>query len=392
MSQKRRKTKQPIVNKKKLVMCSSLVNRDAVKREVKDGVEHIIVSSYTLPDDVVMNGGLYPAEETEKSFQTLERTLAPVEHPTDGDGNFISASDPHAIHNFHAGAFNVNVKRDGGRVHIEKHINVQEALKSERGKRLLDRINELETNENPRPIHTSTGIFLEIEPLDQPVANAEGQEYSWIARNMCFDHDAILLDSVGAAQPHQGVGMAVNSEGEKIDIEYHLNADDKIVEPIVEHDDEPTYTPKVNSEEGEAMKEMILNALAEASVKTEGLDDTQLLAEYAKLQANQSTGDDAGATSDDLAEIVANAVTPLAEKISSLETQLNAKAESEKETYVETVVNSGKFPGLDTDSAKLLPVEKLKEMAANCAESYGLPIVNHGGNDNESYVASELPE
>lgn len=205
--------------KKKMVQCATRINRGAVRRESIAGVEHVIVSSFTLPDNVVMNGGLYPADEIASSFGTLEETLAPVEHPQDTTGNFISASSPYAIHNFHAGAFNANVSRKDGRVHIEKHINVQEALKTERGKRLMDRIEELEVNSTPRPIHTSVGVFLEVEELEKPQTNAAGEEFTWIARNMFFDHDAILLDSVGAAQPSDGVGMAVNSAGEKVETE-----------------------------------------------------------------------------------------------------------------------------------------------------------------------------
>ena len=155
------------MKKKIMIQCAATVNRDAIRRETIDGVEHIVVTSMTLPGNIVMNGGLYPADEIDSSFHTLERTLAPVEHPQDGNGNFVSANDPQAIHNFHAGAFNANVVKDGNRIKIDKFINVQEAKKTERGKRLLDRINEIETNDNPRPIHTSTGVFLEVEVLDK---------------------------------------------------------------------------------------------------------------------------------------------------------------------------------------------------------------------------------
>jgi len=204
--------------KRVMTQCRTLVNRDAVRRETIDGAEHIIVSSATLPDDVVMNGGLYPAEEIAKSFEGLELTLAPIEHPVTNDGEFLSANDPRAIHNFYAGAYNMNVRRENGRVWVDKYINVNEAKKTDRGKRLLDRINEIENNDNPRPIHTSTGLFLMREDLEAPQTNANGDEYTWVARDMVFDHDAILLDSVGAAQPHQGVGVAVNREGEQCEV------------------------------------------------------------------------------------------------------------------------------------------------------------------------------
>ena len=178
--------------KKIMVQCSTRIHKADISRSSIAGVEHIVVSSATLPDNVVMNGGLYPAEEIEKGFATLERTLAPVEHPVDSNGNFLSASDPVAIHGFHAGAFNTNVRRENGRVLVDKTVNVQEALKTERGKRLLDRINELETSDSPRPIHTSVACFLEVEELAEPQTNAVGDEFTWIARNMVFDHVAIV--------------------------------------------------------------------------------------------------------------------------------------------------------------------------------------------------------
>ena len=103
--------------KRILIQCQTVVSRDAVRRETIDGVEHIIISSRTLPDNIVMNGGLYPAEEIAKGFASLERTLAPVEHPLNANGQFISATDPTAIHNFYAGAFNQNVRQEGGRSH-----------------------------------------------------------------------------------------------------------------------------------------------------------------------------------------------------------------------------------------------------------------------------------
>lgn len=465
---------------RKMIQCVSAVSRDLVKREQIAGVEHIIVSSYTLPDNIVMNGIMYPAEEISSSYKTLERSLAPVEHPTDPDGNYISASDPDAIHNFHVGAFNVNVTRENGRVHIEKHINVQEALKTDRGKRLLDRIYELETGEKPRSIHTSVGVFLTVKELDSPKTNAFGDEYSMVAGDMVFDHDAILLDSVGAATPEQGVGLAVNSEGDKIDVDRvtppeetlftsRLSVDDigrirdnistdavtgmsfrqimdqlqKSIEDIVAAewlylvdvfqdnvifetnagffsvpytvregivsisgipirvDKKVEYQPKINnSRKGvERMKELILNALKEAGISTDGLGDDELLTEYNKLQANSEEDDasnDTDADNDtvvaDIAEVVANAVEPLIEKIGTLEAKVNAESDQERAELVETILNSKKYPGIDKDAAEALPMSSLKEMAANCETAHGVPFTTNNGDDETFSAPAEMPK
>jgi len=432
--------------KRILIQCRTKVNSDSIRRETLDGVEHIIVSSATLPDDIVMNGGLYPADEIAISFETLEGTLAPVEHP-EIDGKFLPANDARAIHNFHAGAFNKNVKREGGRVHIDKFINVQEALKTERGKRLLDRVNELETNDNPRPIHTSTGVFLDVEELDEPKTNAEGQKYTWIARDMVFDHDAILLDNVGAAQPHQGVGMAVNQAGDEFEVnKFQLDANQDqsvsdlhqavndalersafsvsfIEELFPDHvifrsgdnlfdvpfvvdeqgiatvvgiplpvERNVTFTPKTNHQKGDIMKEMIINALKAAGVETEGLSDTELMDAHAKLSVNEEQPP----AKEDVATVVANAV---AEAIKPLGAQVEALQSSQAETglaeiagLADVIVNSGKYPGMDIESAKLLPVEKLKEFAANCSPSFGLsPVINSGGQDDQFAAPADMP-
>lgn len=173
------------------------VNAASIRREQYNGREHIVVPSYTLPDEVIMNGGLYPHDEIEKSYKSLEGTFAPLGHPQ-VDGEYVGAERPDAVNAYHFGAFNKNVERKGNRIYVEKYIDVERAKESEMGRKVLNAIDKGE------PIHTSTGIFLNREM----VSNADG--YNWIARDMVFNHDAVLLDEQGAATPDDGVGMMVN--------------------------------------------------------------------------------------------------------------------------------------------------------------------------------------
>ena len=193
---------------KELLQIPLTINASMVRREMVDGADCIIINSATLPDNIVMNGGLYPAEEIEKSFATLERVLAPVGHP-EKDGKYISANDPYAIHNFDVGAYVANVERKNGKVYHDTIINIDVANQTERGREMLEAIGNME--KNGVPIHTSTGVLLEREVLDKPQMNAAEVEYTWIARNMKFDHNAILPNQIGAATPDQGVGMMVNA-------------------------------------------------------------------------------------------------------------------------------------------------------------------------------------
>lgn len=186
------------------------INASTIKRETIEGDPHIIIPSATLPDNVVMNGGLYPADEIEKGYKSLEGVPAPAGHPMI-NGKYVSARDVKAINKHHVGAWVSNVRREDGRVYHDTIINERVAMQTEIGKQLIDAINKGD------PIHTSTGVFLNQESLEKPIiANegpSKGKEYTWIARNLHHDHQAILLNEQGAATPDEGVGMMVNSDG-----------------------------------------------------------------------------------------------------------------------------------------------------------------------------------
>lgn len=194
---------------KQLVYVQNKVNNAAIRRIRNERGDLVyVVPSYTLPDNVVMNGGLYPAEEIANSYMTLEDTPAPAGHPYNANGEYVSANSPDGVLYFQCGIFNKNVQRVedekyGYRVYVEKHVHVDTAMQSDRGRRIIEAI------DNGEPIHTSTGIILESMPEEG--VNKEGKPYSWRAMNMFFDHDSILLDEEGAATPADGVGMMVNT-------------------------------------------------------------------------------------------------------------------------------------------------------------------------------------
>jgi hypothetical protein len=437
-----------------MVHCATEIKANAISRQTIGGVEHIVVSSATLPDNIVMNGILYPASVIEDSYLGFENTFAPIEHPVDESGDFISASTPEAIHNFHAGAFNKNVRRKNGRVYIDKYVNVEEAKKTERGLELLARIDELENKENARPINTSIAALAIVDEVGETLVNGMGQKYSRVVSKMIPDHDAILLNSSPAASPGQGVGMAVNKKGAKIIVNsFQINdqsygqlrekvtqalkdagyecdyiPDDGLYEnrviylyedkyyeigfEVLENDSirivtvpleverTVTYTKVINAT-GETMNEFIVNALKKAGISVEGKTDEQLFNEYNKLLANQSEAassaadsesEDGGKSAKALAETVANAVTaalaPVLSRLDSVETAAKAKTEAKVDALAETIVNSGKYPGVDKEAAVKLGLETLQNMAVAITPSVGLnPFVNSGRDDKDDAPA-----
>lgn len=181
----------------------SVVNHASVREELDvNGRMCIVVPSKTLPDDVVMNDIKYPAAEIAKSFNSLEGTPAPMGHPI-VRGQYVGVGHSEA-YPFISGAINRNVKRVDGVVHLEKWIDKEYATRNHPS--LIEAINK------KQPIHTSTGLTLER------IEVANGTDYKYEAHNMLFDHDAILLNEVGAATPEQGVGVFVNSAGDQYEV------------------------------------------------------------------------------------------------------------------------------------------------------------------------------
>jgi hypothetical protein len=189
------------------------VVQNMVRKEEFQGEMHYMIASATMPDDIVMNGVLYPKEEIQRAANSINGVHAPLGHPRDDQGNLISATSPYAIRHYGIGAQVVNARYENGRILHDTAINISEAkTRMDRGRRVLDRVEALMSGNNTQPIHTSTGVFFDPVVLPEPQANKYG-EYTRIATNMMFDHNAILLDEIGAATPEVGTGMAVNFNG-----------------------------------------------------------------------------------------------------------------------------------------------------------------------------------
>lgn len=190
------------------VNVTTKVNSQAIRRETYNGREHLILPSYTLPANVVMNDGLYTASEIDAHYAGLEGTLAPLGHPQ-LNGAFISAFSPEGINQGHIGAWNRNVKKSGNRIYLEKWVDTQTANQSEGGRELIERVAAIERGEDVPPIHTSVAVFLDqLEPNEQQKSTGA----KWVAKIHGMDHDAILLHEVGAATPEQGVGLMVHAD------------------------------------------------------------------------------------------------------------------------------------------------------------------------------------
>ncbi len=333
----------------------SVMNAAAVRKVKRNGRDLVIVPSATLPDDVVMNGIKYPAAEIEASFMTLNRSPAPLGHPII-NGKFVSARDPEGINVGYIGAWNENVRRENGRVWLDKVIDVEVANRTQGGKDVLAAI------EAGGPVHTSTGLVAKLEAVNGAT------DHKHLARSIIFDHDAILLNEEGAATPEQGVGMLVNAAGEDEEIEVINSvlsdadqeidwAGSRLVEAL-RRKESLTVWGKVKS--------AIIDAIGtgrEPSLNAKEADMTVSKEQFDELSAKVNTLSDSMAKiGDTIATAVGNAVgaavKPLTDNLTELQNAQKAKDDEELAGLVNTIVK-----------ANLMPEAAAKELTLNAARA-----------------------
>ncbi|EBF2488887.1 hypothetical protein CRQ25_10725 [Salmonella enterica subsp. enterica serovar Muenster] len=184
------------------------VNSQTIHREIYNGREHVVIPSYTLPANVIMNREFYPEAEITANYQSMEGTIAPLGHPT-VDGRNVSAFSPEGLCTNFIGAWNRNVSLKGNRVYSEKWVDVERAMQSPGGQRLMERISSLESGDSSEPIWSSVAVYREQIPASEELKK---QGADWVVKIHSIDHDAILLDEPPAAGPEKGVGLMVNAD------------------------------------------------------------------------------------------------------------------------------------------------------------------------------------
>lgn len=444
---------------------SLAINASNISTTTINGQEHYVIrGAVPIVDDIVMNGGLYPAEEINNSYQTMERKLMPLGHPM-VNGKYVSANDPQAVNDYYAGAWAQNVSKASDKVVMDVYVNKAVAEAKPDGKRLIQRLDDMITGNDADPIHVSTGLLLNKE---QKAGESKGKKHSWVAHNMQFDHIAILLDEPGAGTPEEGVGMFVNADGQEGEVEtaslidaanslkdglvnkvkfflthnsdasfdeiYQMlreairapsgsdvyryvvtvwpdkfiyeegsklfqqkyliddNAVTLVGEPIEVVRKPTEYEVKTNGEQN-PMKQKMIAALNAAGVTTEGLTDDQVWDAYnQQMQKKAGGGDPAGTqvNTDAITAAVNAALTPLTDKISHLETQLQANAE--KDTTAKRQAVKAKFPFMTEAAINSLAPEALNDMFSQCQTSTGLNPAFQGNGAQSEILTMEAPE
>lgn len=378
-----------------------------ITTETINGAEHIVVKNVVpVRDGIVLNGGLYPAEENTKGYKSLEDKPMPYGHPK-VDGRHVSASNVRAVNEYHIGAYTRNVRKENGQVLTDAVINRRFAEGSEKGRKVLQRLDDMASGKSVEPIGISTGLLLNrIEAKGE----SNGKRYTWIATNQVYDHVAILLDEPPAGTPEEGIGMFVNAEGDEVQVETVNLSDCDTPDP-----QDPALKQMFNhfmaffsannkpvKEETKPMNEIITNALKAKGIDVQGKSDAELMDAYnqmvaddakAKAEAEEKAKKDKEEADKKARETATNAeempgwAKLLSDQVTAINSQLNANSDKEKGEKRAAV--KAKF-GLDDLAVNALDGAALDGLYAQCQTSTGLNGFFRQANSNQSL--SEMPE
>lgn len=184
-----------------------------INRTEIDGEKYAIIKNVLwMTDGVVLNGGLYAAEDNEKGYPSMDGRLMPFKHP-EVNGEYVaisqldSAEVAVALGKHYGGVHAQNVRKAGSDYFVDVMINERVANAHDDGVLLLNWVGKVESGEKPDPIHMSTGLMT-----NRVQANGEsrGKKYTWRAANQAYDHLAILFHENGAGGDE--IAIAVNCE------------------------------------------------------------------------------------------------------------------------------------------------------------------------------------
>ena len=337
-------------------------------------------------DNSIMNNIKYPADENAKGMKTLNGMPMTLTHPADNDGRNVSVFSPDGI-DFYSGGKITNTYNKDGVWYADSDIDEKKLRASDMGEYFANRL------DGGEPIGVSTGLTFEAN-------NESGEGYKMIARNMSFDHLAMLHES---EKPAGGDATVMRFNGEDVQV---FNVDDieqqeplnesafnKLVEKL-----KGVFAPA--TDKGYNSQEFDVNQLNEDLI----MDRSEML-EALGLATNSQVSDDELKTlmksklavnaSEDFTATIESVDTSkapewaetLIKKVNSLETQLAANADKELNEVAEQVSALNK--GLDAEDAKALGLTKAKAfLAANgaefVAEGYGAQHSGRNVNINSS--------
>lgn len=372
-------------------------------RQVKDGIWQILGIPITV-DDAVMNGILYEKEDNAIGLNSYRDRPVVLRHPTDENGNGISAMSGKAMMNNFSGGIIINTYNHNGINYADAEFKESLMLGQDNGDYYVNRLKA------GLPIGISTGLYFDDNT--EAGMNGCGKEYYAKAKNQVGDHVAMLPEG---EDPAGGAATFIKFNGENGNIALNVDIDelikelggiDEAINAIATNEAEKSLLQRfvdvckqafasnkrtcdnvtdnetiTNNKEGDAMRQTLIAALKAKGISVNAeITDGDLLAEYNKSNAVEVP---------DVAAAINAAIAPLTETVKNLQTQLTANADKE---LTDLAAQAAPFMDCEVDDAKKLGVNALHKVLAKNGVTVGAPTgTNHASPAGKSDEFITLP-
>ncbi len=176
-----------------------------LRDEQLEGEHYLVAPVVMLVEGVHTGTGgalYYSPAEIAAHFETWNGVPLVISHPSDANGNPLSANTPAIRENQSIGTlFNVHFDSNGSKLKGEVWINILKAEKVSQGLVASIRSNS--------QVEISTGMFMDE---DSEAGNWRGEDYIGNAKDFRPDHLAILIGQQGACSWGDGCGIRANKE------------------------------------------------------------------------------------------------------------------------------------------------------------------------------------
>jgi hypothetical protein len=221
----------------KLITILASASGYTVREELFEGRKHLVVPLVMMVEGVHSGSGgafYYSAEELATFAVAWNGEPVTVPHPSDADGNPISANDPQVLEKYCIGRlFNAYFDDDGAKLKAEAWIDVDKA-------REISPV-VLATISSTLPMEVSLGLFFES---DGTPGEWKGEQYQGAAYHFRPDHVALLPDQIGACSIQDGCGVRVNADKQEGSMTVKTPASAANADPAA---GAPAKTPEQNS-------------------------------------------------------------------------------------------------------------------------------------------------
>lgn len=356
------------------VMLFANINRSQI--DITD--THYNIKSIPITvDDAVMNGVLYAANDNASGIPSIKGQPVTLSHPKI-EGVNVSGKEGKGLEDYFSGGTITNTYNMSGVWYADASIKKSLLAAQDDGERYINAI------ESKSDIGVSTGLMFDLN--DESGKNKKGQPYTKRAINQKYDHLAMLLDET----PAGGEATVMRFNSENVDV---INVNELIEIKDISQEQQKTFVSwllsKIGSfaqDENARYNETDLNTNSGNSIMNRddmlallGLTNNSQITddELKTIVKNKLATNASEHQSVDIAEVVANALKPITDELTSVKAQLTANADAEKDALTAQVVALN--VGLDETSAKALSAEALKSVLTANSQSFVNGTFNASG-------------